>query len=83
MTNLTRTRENTMTTKTYKIENITEKTTLITVEVQGKQSLDCAGWYVRNGQIIGKRWDDQPNYKLPASKLKEAVKINLFNKKAA
>ena len=56
---------------------------MITVEVQGKQSLDCAGWYVRSGQIIGKRWDDQPNYKLTASKLKEAVKINLFHKKAA
>ena len=66
-----------MSTKTYKIENISETTTLITLEVSGKHNIDCAGWYIRNGEIISKRWDDQPAYTLSASKLKEAIAINL------
>jgi hypothetical protein len=79
MPNLTRKRKgNKMATKTYRIENISKTTTLITLEIQGKHNMDCAGWYIRNGEIISKRWDNQPAYTLSASKLKEAIRINGF-----
>ena len=65
--------------KLYKIENLKGGlTTLITIEVQGKHSMDCAGWYIRNGEVIAKRWPDQPNYKFSDKKMSEAKEINLF-----
>ena len=68
-----------MATKLYRIENLKGGiTTLITIEVRGKHNEDCAGWYIRNGEVIAKRWPNQPNYKFSDKKMNEAKKINLF-----
>jgi hypothetical protein len=52
-----------MATWTFKKESDT--TVKVVVEFQRNHSDDCAGWYVRDGEIVGRVWEDQPSRFLP------------------
>lgn len=62
-----------MATWTFKKESDT--TVKVVVEFQRNHSDDCAGWYVRDGEIVGRVWDDQPSRVLPKNKIKHAMDL--------
>ena len=62
-----------MATWTFKKES--ETIVKVVVEFQRNHSDDCAGWYVRNGEIVGRVWEDQPRRYLPKNKISAAMKL--------
>ena len=62
-----------MATWTFKKES--ETTVKVVVEFKRNHSDDCAGWYVRDGEIVGRVWEDQPSRVLPQNKIKHAIKL--------
>lgn len=52
-----------MTTKTYKVEKIADYFK-VTIEVGCDGNLNVAGYYIKNGEIVGKVWENQPRYKI-------------------
>ena len=62
-----------MATWTFKKESDT--TVKVVVEFQRNYSDDCAGWYVRDGKIVGKVWENQTSRVLPKNKIKHAMEL--------
>lgn len=54
---------------------VSETTVKVVVEFQANGTDDCAGWYIRNGEVVGKVCDDQPSRYLPKNKIAQAVEL--------
>jgi hypothetical protein len=60
---------------TWTFKKVSDTTVKVVVEFQANKTDDCAGWYVRNGEIVGRVWEDQPSRYLPKNKISAAMKL--------